>query len=376
MKNPLLPAIRAKKQHFYLLMKRCVAFMRTPEFLVLLNRIGEFSKRFVIPFSFILPISTLYLVYPQSFELVWKGRAPYLIFLWLLLLEVALAWKKIHSKPLSIAGIAITTVVPTYLISVFAFALNDEITELGKLVGVPYQEHGWLLGDWVLSIEYVVLTVCFLISILLTYRIDGLKIFSISLFFLGATTCFYMIDTFYPLGILGVLQGFVQVIASSVAGILNGMGHPTQVLSPERVQDLYKIDPKGMWGLNIHGFPNLILIAWGCAGVQSLFIYTFVILLFTKGAPISTKRKIIYVVIGAIGTFIVNILRIVSICLIGVQKGAEALRIFHEYYGELFFIVWIIAYLLIIIYGAQILTKMSVLLSKLKEPLVSYGRTS
>jgi len=353
-----------------------VAFMKTQGFFILLNRIGDVSRRFVIPFSFILPISTLYLVYPHSFELVWKGRTPYLIFLWLLFLEVALAWKKLPSKPLSIGAIAITTAAPTYLIGIFSFALNDEIMELGKFVGVPYQEYDWLLGDWVLSIEYVVLTVCFVASILLTYKIDGLKIFSISAFFLGATSCFYMIDTFYPLGILGVLQGFVQVIASSVASILNGMGYPTQVLSPEQLQDLYKFDPKGMWGLNVHGIPSVVLIAWGCAGVQSLFIYTFVILLFTKGAPISTKRKIIYVAIGAIGTFVINILRIVSICLIGVQKGAEALRIFHEYYGELFFIVWIIVYLVIIIYGAQILTKMSALASRLEEPLVSYKRTN
>jgi len=339
-----------------------------------LSKIREASRNLIIPFSLILPISMLYLFNSSSFESVWKGRAPYLIFLWLLFLELALAWKKLPNKSLNITAIALTTAVPNYLIGVSTFALNDEIMELGKLVGVPYMEHGeWLLKDWGLSIEYTVLTVCFVALVLLLYKIDGLKFFSISTFFLGATSCFYMVDTFIPFGLLNVLQGFVPLIASSVAGILNWLGYATRVLSPEQIQELYPTtDPRGMWGLGVHGLNRLILIAWGCAGIQSLFIYTFVILFFVKGASISLKRKIIYVAIGAIGTFLVNLLRIVSICLIGVHISPEALEMFHEYYGELFFIVWIIVYFVIIIYGSRILTKLVAFASKLRKSLIPY----
>ena len=343
-----------------------------------LNKIREASSNLIIPFSFILPISMLYLSNSISFESVWKGRAPYLIFLWLLFLELALAWKKLPNKSLSVAKIALIAAVPNYLIGIFTFALNGKIMELGKLVGVPYEVHGeWLLEDWALSVEYVVLTVCFVASVLLLYKIDGLKFFSISTFFLAATSCFYMIDTFIPFGLLTILQGFVPLIASLVARILNWLGYITQVLSPEQLQEFHIInDPKGMWGLDIQGLNTLVLIAWGCAGIQSLFIYTFVILLFIKGASISLKRKIIYVAIGAIGTFLVNLLRIVSICLVGVHIDPEALKMFHEYYGELFFIVWIIVYFLLIIYGSKILTKMSAITSKLKSNLISYKRTN
>lgn len=342
--------------------------MRSLESLHLLNRMGEVLRRLIIPLSFTLSIFILYLFDPSSFELAWKGRLPYLIFLWLLFLELALAWKKLSNRPLSIAAIAITTVTPTSLIGILAFALNDEIMELGKLVSVPYQKHGqWVLEGWALSIEYVVLTICLVTCILLLYKIDSLNFFSVSIFFLGATSCFYMIDTFYPFGLLNTLQGFVPIIASLVVNILNWIGYKAW-MRPER--------PQGMSVFSIEGLRDSVAIAWGCAGIQSLFIYTFVILLFIKGAPISLKRKIIYVVIGAIGTFLVNLLRIVSICVIGVHMGPEALRMFHEYYGELFFIVWIIAYILIIIYGGQILTKMSALASKLKKPLISYRRTN
>lgn len=333
----------------------------------MLNRIGEALRRLVIPLSFVLPISMLYLSNPSSFELVWKGRMPYLIFLWLLFLEIALSWRKLLDKPLSIATVAITATAPTYLVAIFAFALSDEITELGKLVGVPYKEYNWLLGDWVLSIEYVVLTICFVVSILLIYKIDGLKVFPISIFFIAATSCFYMIDTFYPLGLLNTLQGFVPVIASLTAGILNWIGYATEVLTPEEVYQLQpSLGETGVSGLHVHGY-GYVIIAWGCAGVQSLFIYTFIILLFIKGVAISLRRKIIYFAIGAVGTFLVNLLRIVSICVIGVNSGRSVADFFHKYYGELFFIAWIIVYLMLIIYGGQILTKLASLTSKIKH---------
>ena len=88
----------------------------------------------------------LYLSNSSSFESVWKGRAPYLIFLWLLFLELALAWKKLPNKSLSITAIALTTAVPNYLIGISTFALDNEIMELGKLAGVPYKEHGEWIG--------------------------------------------------------------------------------------------------------------------------------------------------------------------------------------------------------------------------------------
>ena len=103
----------------------------------------------------------------------------------------------------------------------------------------------------------------------------------------------------------------------------------------------------GMPVLLSPGLPPLA-IGWPCAGVHSLFIYTFVILLFIKDAAIPFKWKITCIAIGAVGTFIVNVLRIVSICIIGSTAGSEAAQLFHSYYGELYFVAWILAYLTVI----------------------------
>ncbi len=63
--------------------------------------------------------------------------------------------------------------------------------------------------------------------------------------------------------------------------------------------------------------------------------------------------------VGAVGTFFVNVLRIVSICTLWVNVGPEAAQMFHTYYGELYFIVWIMLYLSAIFFGPKILTKLA-----------------
>ena len=260
-----------------------------------------------------------------------------------------LGWKKLLNGRISwtwfrIAAVIVAAAAPTiYVISTFFLGLDYSIWELGTLLGAT------LLWHWPISFEYLLFTAFFTASVLLTYEIDGLKRFSISLFFLGATCFFYMIDTFYPYGTIVVLQAFAPFTASSAVHILNWMGYKAQ-LAPYTCMPI----------LFSPGLP-LLAIGWPCAGVHSLRIYTFVILLFLKDATFSLGRKIIYVAVGAIGTFIVNVLRIVTICIIGVNSGPEAMHMFHNYYGELFFIAWIIIYPLTIIYGYKIWKKLSIL---------------
>jgi len=363
-----------------------------------LSQIGiNASKRnLIIPISFALPILILYVLNPLSFESAWKGHTPLLLFLWLLSLELLLGWKKLLNSRDSwtrfrSAAVIVAAAAPTiYVISTFFLGMDHNIMELGKVFGVPYQaypELGLLEWHWLLSFEYFLFAVFFAASVWLIYKINGLKRFSISLFFLGATSFFYTTDTFYPFGKILILQAFAPLTASSAVHILNWLGYSAQ-LAPYNYM--------GMPILISRGLPPLA-IGWPCAGVHSLFIYTFVILLFLKDAPFAlqreriraaipkrlksvtrsgkidflVKRKMIHVMIlsgekfvvnffrmvpiyiivgiGAVGTFIANVLRIVSICIIGVNMGREAMNLFHNYYGELFFVAWIMIYPLTII---------------------------
>ena len=90
-------------------------------------------------------------------------------------------------------------------------------------------------------------------------------------------------------------------------------------------------------------------IAWPCAGVHSLFLYTLIILLLFKKSNISRFRKTIYFIAGAIGTYSVNILRILVYFRILVNQGLSAAQTFHDVYAELLFVAWILLYILLII---------------------------
>ena len=48
--------------------------------------------------AFIVPLIILYVMDSGSFDYLWKGRAPYLLFLWLLFLEAILGWKNLKEE--------------------------------------------------------------------------------------------------------------------------------------------------------------------------------------------------------------------------------------------------------------------------------------
>lgn len=296
--------------------------------------------------AFILPVLMLYFFDTASFDYIWKGRAPYFIFLWLFFLEMFLGWEQLKEKR-SVPWIrkilaAVVGLVPPslYVLSVFVFGLRQEILKLGIGLGVPSIRYGsWFLEfSWPLSIEIVVFTVFFVASVYLLYGLKGLKNFSVSSFFIGVTGVFYMIDTFYPYGTFTVLQSFVPVTVSAAAYILNLLGYGTQVFSAG--DNGLSLMVVGASGKNF-----IATVSWSCAGIHSLLIYSFVILLFLKGTNIMLKRKISYVIVGALGTFFVNILRIVAILAAGVSGGSDLAARFHEFYGEFFFITWMLIYL-------------------------------
>ncbi len=65
-----------------------------------------------------------------------------------------------------------------------------------------------------------------------------------------------------------------------------------------------------------------LAVAWPCAGIEGLLIFSVVILLFLSNMAIPWKTKLSYFAFGAVITYSVNILRVVSICLVAVDAGS------------------------------------------------------
>jgi len=73
-----------------------------------------------------------------------------------------------------------------------------------------------------------------------------------------------------------------------------------------------------------------------------------IIFVFFKKAEISAFRKLAYFVIGLFGTFFVNVLRVTSILLIMLGSGKAAGEVFHNTYGEMYSVIWILLFILLI----------------------------
>lgn len=317
------------------------------KFLSRLDR--SFLSEIILVFAaFIVPLIILYVFDHGSFDYLWKGRAPYFLFLWLLLLEAFLGWKHLKTERTTfwnkrtILAAAIMLLPTLYAVGLH-FGLLSGIVELGKAVGVPVIDGDtwYLTHSWPFSFEYVLFAAFFVAAVWLLYGIRGLKAFSVSSFFLAGVGIFYMIDTFYPNGTFTALQSLVPVTTSGVTSILNLLGYTTETW-PAGQEGLYLSVSRG------GGNPYTAIIAWSCAGSHSLFLYSFMIMLFLRGTSISRLRKIVYVAVGAAGTFFVNVLRIVTIYVIGINSGDSPAKLFHEFYGELFFIAWMFVYLTIV----------------------------
>jgi exosortase/archaeosortase family protein len=300
-------------------------------------------------FSFAVPFSILYYLDPILFERTWIGRTFYLFFLWLVILEIILDWEKLQKtkleKPGSIRKISFITalLLPTLYVVIANYGgLNLMIENLAKQNNM--QEHYAKLMR--IPVEYLAFAVFFGLMVLLAYGKSGLIDFSTSTFFLGIIGTLYAINNLYPDNRFTPFQMLVPATANLAAGFLNWMGYQTAFL--------HSVLP-GVPRLAVLNAPGGFIffdIAWPCAGIESLLIYTVVIVLFLKKSSVPWWQRIIYFAIGALVTYFLNVLRIVTIFLIAIGNGDW--HIFHDYYGLLYSVSWIISYPLIIV-GSQAL---------------------
>lgn len=327
--------------------------------------------------SFVPAFLILYSLHSWSFEQTYQGRTLLLFFLWLLILESILCWEKLKGKLNKLRSIrtvlfVTTLLLPTVYVVVANYGgLNAMITELANgVISLEDPLRNIHANSLSISAEYMVFAVLSCLMILLGYGLNVLTDFSISISFAGIIGVLFTMDNLYPYGRFTPLQFVVPITATLTANAFNLMGYKTSIsdymhLYYGRMPRLAVWDPENY--RRYASFP----IAWPCAGIESLLIYTVVILLFMKKTAIPWKQKIAYFAIGAIVTYFINILRITSLFLIAMDYGADSQQWqqFHNYYGMLYSITWIIVYPLIIIVSRVLWEKIKVWKSRPKETI-------
>lgn len=305
-------------------------------------------------FAFAVPLAILYLLNlpdpylgpssQYSFQVMWKGRTFQLFFVWLIALEFILSWETIKTKinKQSTAGliaVVIALLLPTlYVISEYFFGLNYAIARTSFLDGVAFY------NSMPIALEYIVFSFLFCLITFLCFGKKGLRGFALPAIFVAIVGIIYTIDNVFPYGKFTPFQLLVPTTANLAGFVLRLIGY---AVLPGTENGMPTLQVTGSLGTT-----TTFAIAWPCAGIESLLIYTAVSLLFLQRMPLSWKGKAGFFVIGAAITYSINVLRIASLFIIGTQNSgninAQPVQDFHFYYGPLFSLVWIVSYPLII----------------------------
>lgn len=317
------------------------------------SRLRIFAKllpllAFVVPFVllfFLNPMDPYLKVSAQeSFQLMWKGRTFQLFFIWLVALEFILSWENIKLKinmkdTRRVVAFGLVLLLPTlYVLFENYLGLNSTIVNWATQSGVAFSE------SMPLAIEYLVFSLLFCGTVFLSFGKKGLVGFALPAFFAGLVGVLYTIDNVFPYGQFTPFQLLVPTTATLASGVLGLMGY-SSVPGIEIGTGMPTLQVSSALG------SAKFAIAWPCAGIESLLIFTAVVLLFLNKMNISWKAKIGFFAFGAIITYMINVLRIATIFTIGVQYGVNSNQVqsFHFYYGPLYAMAWIISYPLLIL---------------------------
>ena len=132
-------------------------------------------------------------------------------------------------------------------------------------------------------------------------------------------------------GLMHPLLSLAMPEARSVVGILGFLGVKAQAAGPE----LYVWDASGQ--------RQAILISTTCIGWQSLVLLGLSCLVGLRG-PSSKEAKLQALLIGLLGTVLVNLARMTIVCLVALQFGFWPAVMVHDYGGTLLIVLWLFAF--------------------------------
>lgn len=90
--------------------------------------------------------------------------------------------------------------------------------------------------------------------------------------------------------------------------------------------------------------PLVIEIAWNCIGWQSLLFFILTSWIGLQGNQYTLASKLKAWIVGILGTFLVNLVRIVAVVLVSYKFGQGSAVIFHDYGSTFIVVTWLIIF--------------------------------
>ena len=309
-------------------------------------RISTINSGIIVTLVLIAPIIFTMIVYPDTFKLSWNvGRGGFLFAMVFIAAELIGSNQRINSKKLYLI-IGLLSLTIGYFIAIedkIHLGLKESITAAAPIYNVQIKESWTLMWDFIVMALYV--SACLFIL----YGKKGYKIAPAGLVFLSGIVVILSLDAFFPEDSLGPLQYIVPIYLQIDQTIIRFIDGSVLDLGPD---DSLVIARNNMLTLNGLQGPMNLTVFWPSAGVHSMIIYTLVMLIFLLKIEIPLRRKLIYFLIGTIGTAAINIVRIISLSLFALIVSADYIewQPFHSIAGEIMFIPWLFIYVYSVIY--------------------------
>ncbi|MCG3218218.1 MAG: exosortase/archaeosortase family protein [Candidatus Heimdallarchaeota archaeon] len=103
------------------------------------------------------------------------------------------------------------------------------------------------------------------------------------------------------------------------------------------------IEPRGRFDLGSDSQLRIIFINGACSGIHSLSIFAAILslMLFHDRKQINNKRLPIVLLVGLIGTYALNIIRVLGIIILAYYRGWGVAEPIHDYLGFTILIIWV-----------------------------------
>ena len=278
------------------------------------------------------PILFAMIAYPDSISWSWnEGRGGYLFGLVFVIAELV-GLKIVISKKrlLSVVPIAFLTIA--YLASL-EFGLREYIIESAESFDVQ------LIYSWTWMWDFIVMAVFIVAALTIFFGRRWIRIAPAAPIFLTGTAIILSLDAFFPYDTLGPLQYIVPYFVQANVWLVTVLDLGTAVA---RDNVMFLRGDHGSMALQVF---------WPSAGVHSMIIFSLVIGAFMLKLNIPRNRKAVYFVIGIIGTITVNLIRIFSLSWYALKVTTDpvAWEEYHKIAGEIMFLPWLFAFILVVI---------------------------
>ncbi len=278
------------------------------------------------------PILFAIIAFPDSIAWSWnEGRGGYFFALIFVVAEL-IGLKIVISKKrlLSVIPMAFATIL--YLLSL-EYGLRDYLIASAELFDVQ------LIYSWTWMWDFIVMAIFIVASLSIFFGKRWIRIAPAGPIFLTGTAIILSLDAFFPYDTLGPLQYVVPYFVQANVWLITVLDLGTAVA---RDNVMFLRGEHGSMALQVF---------WPSAGVHSIIIFSLVIGAFMLKLNITRSRKSIYFVLGIIGTITVNLIRIFSLSWYALKVTTDpvAWEEYHKIAGEIMFLPWLFAFILIVI---------------------------